>query len=614
MPSEGKVDPSPKSFDKEMNSAEQVLNNNSSPPEWISDLKGLLIDDYIYSEVLEGQNSSVVEPLKVDLIGRDHSDEEIRQAVNSDIDPEAVVKTVNSYVFDEKQYVRRQREELTDPDQGELLDFEEVVNATKESLVWDSKNHPEDSPVSPYVASRYVNAKMKDAVVESATSDEDLPSDVGASDAPLSDNEVLEAIDDELIRNDEEMLEAIKEGAPYSNGDFYERALQLGVDLHKKTEKEAFSESVFDDIIEASDGLGIDYVLRGGKRLRPAMTLLTEYGLEGEISHKGLLIGAAQEVIHGSSLALDDEMDGDEIRRNKLSTERLNRALFEEKSYDQSILDGNKVMAWAGKPVLAAVGEGVPQETAQKAFTIEADLQDGQKRDIKMENADLGDTDLEDYENMIEGKTGALYRGGVEMMVETHLENEDYSRRDQCSLENKNVHGLFTKYMDSFNKLFQAGDDMIEIFNSDDVEKSTSDIKNRKITFPALNTKYGLENMDNDYAGIFLDMFDRNYDEIANQNGEISSEVRQTASGMDKDDSEIDLEIPSEAQVGGDWEDQWITNVIREYGRDPSKEKAHEYIQNAKDAINTLEGNNVLDDEIADKYKEMAEFVYNRDT
>jgi Geranylgeranyl pyrophosphate synthase len=134
-----------------------------------------------------------------------------------------------------------------------------------------------------------------------------------------------------------------------------------------------------------------------------------------------------------------------------------------------------------------------------------------------MENSDLSETDLEDYENMIEGKTGALYSGGVEMMVETHLENEDYSERQRCSLDNNEVHSLFTEYMDSFNKLFQAGDDMLEVFNSNDVEKSTSDIKNRKITFPALNTKYGLEDENSSYAEAFLNIFDRNYDEIAKQ-------------------------------------------------------------------------------------------------
>jgi len=416
----------------------------------------------------------------------------------------------------------------------------------------------------------------------------------------------INEVADELETAEDELNE-IKNGGETGDGILYDELTNLGVKLNNGSTKEAFEQSIFDDMIEASDGLGIDYVLRGGKRLRPAMTLLTEYGLEGEITDKGLLIGAAQEIIHASSLAQDDEMDGDKVRRDKLSTERLNRALFEDKGYDQSMLDGNKVEAWAGKPVVASIDEGVPTATAQEAFTVEADLQDGQKRDIDMENADLGETELEDYEHMIEGKTGALYRGGVEIMVETHLENKDYSRKDQCNLDNEDVHSLFTEYMDSFNKLFQAGDDMIEIFNSDDVEKSTSDIENRKITFPALNTKYGLEDQDNDYARVFLDVFDRNYDQIADQNGEVSSEVKQTA-------SEMGVEIPSEAQVGGDWENQWVTDVIHEYGHAPSTSRADEYIQRAEGAIDRLQDNDVLEEEIADKYREMAGFVYNRDT
>jgi|APHM01.1.fsa_nt_gi hypothetical protein len=74
------------------------------------------------------------------------------------------------------------------------------------------------------------------------------------------------------------------------------------------------------------------------------------------------------------------------------------------------------------------------------------------------------------------------------------------------------------------------------------------------------------------------------------------------------------VEIPSEAQVGGDWENQWITDVIHEYGQKPSEDTANDYIQSAEGAINRLQENNVLDSEIANKYREMAEFVYSRDT
>jgi geranylgeranyl pyrophosphate synthase len=395
------------------------------------------------------------------------------------------------------------------------------------------------------------------------------------------------------------MLEAIKEGAPHSEGEFYERVLQLGVDLHNKTEEEAFDGSIFDDRVDASDGFGMDYVLRGGKRLRPAMTLFTEYALEGEISHKGMLVGAAQEIIHASSLAQDDEMDGDPIRRLKLTTERVNHALFNGEGYDQSMLDGNKVEAWGNKAVLAAVGQGVPQESAQEALTIEADLQDGQKRDIDMEDRELREADLEDYEQMIDGKTGALYSGGVEIIVEDHLEDVDYSEVEGSSIGNGTVQDLFMRYMDQFNKLFQAGDDAIEVFRPDGSGKSVTDIVNRKITFPAINTKYGLREEDESYAELFLDVFDDAYEQV-------TEGMRETAADMG-------IEIPDYAEVGGAWEEEWITETIQEYGLEPSQDKADEYLSNAEDAMERLQENSVIDEDVKQKYQEMAEFVWTRD-
>ncbi|EGQ43661.1 MAG: hypothetical protein J07AB43_16520, partial [Candidatus Nanosalina sp. J07AB43] len=56
------------------------------------------------------------------------------------------------------------------------------------------------------------------------------------------------------------------------------------------------------------------------------------------------------------------------------------------------------------------------------------------------------------------------------------------------------------------------------------------------------------------------------------------------------------------------------TDVIHEYGQKPSEDTANDYIQSAEGAINRLQENNVLDGEIANKYREMAEFVYSRDT
>lgn len=411
---------------------------------------------------------------------------------------------------------------------------------------------------------------------------------------------VAESLEQEIGENpsDEEIVEAIKNGGTNGDGELYERILQLAVKANNNGDQAAIEESIFEDKVEASDAFAIDYVLRGGKRLRPFMTLLTEYGLEGETSYKGGMVGAAQEVVHASSLEHDDDMDNDTLRRGKLTSERINRALYGEESWKQSVLDGNKVEAWGNEAINSIINDpseefdGIPKNASQIFFQMQGDLNDGQKRDIEMEDKELRDADLEDYEQMIAGKTGALFKSGVNIMVEDHI-----SRRKYLEEERDQIRDLFDEYMTSFNRLFQAGDDAIEVFRPENIGKSVTDIENRKITFPAIQTKEHLEQENEDYAELFLDVFDNTYDEV-------TSEMQATA-------EEMGVEIPAEA--GGGWEESWLNNVINEYGENPSNQKAEEYLDTAFESVDQLHKMDVINDTARQKYRQMAEFVWNRD-
>lgn len=412
--------------------------------------------------------------------------------------------------------------------------------------------------------------------------------------------EVTESLEQEIGENpsDEEIVEAIKNGGPNGDGELYERILQLAVKADNNGDHAAIEESIFEDKVEASDAFAIDYVLRGGKRLRPFMTLLTEYGLEGETSYKGGMVGAAQEIVHASSLEHDDDMDNDTLRRGKLTSERVNKALYGEESWKQSVLDGNKVEAWGNEAINSIINEsseefdGIPKRASQMFLQMEAELNDGQKRDIEMEDQELREADLEDYEQMIAGKTGALFKSGVNIMVEDHINRTEYLEE-----ERNQIRDLFDDYMTSFNRLFQAGDDAIEVFRPRNIGKSVTDIENRKITFPAIQTKEHLEQQNKDYAELFLDIFDNTYDEV-------NSEMQETAEKMG-------IEIPGEA--GEDWEESWLNNVINEYGENPSNQKAEEYLGTAFEAVDELHEMDVINDTARQKYKQMAEFVWNRD-
>lgn len=412
--------------------------------------------------------------------------------------------------------------------------------------------------------------------------------------------EVVKSLEQELpgTPTDQEMVKAIKNGGDHGEGELYERILQLAVEADNFGDDHAIENSIFKDKVEASDAFAIDYVLRGGKRLRPFMTLLTEFGLEGETSYKGAMVGTSQEIIHASSLEHDDDMDNDTLRRGKLTSERVNRALYGEGSWKQSVLDGNKVEAWGNEAVNSIINDpsedfqGIPKTASQIFFQMEAELNDGQKRDIDMEDMELREASLDDYEQMIAGKTGALFKSGVSMMVEDHIHSSDY-----LQAEREQIRGLFDEYMTSFNRLFQAGDDAIEVFRPENAGKSVTDIENRKITFPALQTEEALRDEDEEYAELFLDVFDGAYDEV-------TEEMQETA-------EEMGVEIGGEAY--GDWQNEWLTSVINEYGEKASNEKAEEYLGTAFGAVDELYDMDVINEEAREKYRQMAEFVWNRD-
>lgn len=72
-----------------------------------------------------------------------------------------------------------------------------------------------------------------------------------------------------------------------------------------------------------------DYVLSGGKQLRPRIFLETVSAWEGDITEDMLDVACALELLHAFFLVHDDIMDGDEMRRDKptLHTQFLHQGM-----------------------------------------------------------------------------------------------------------------------------------------------------------------------------------------------------------------------------------------------------------------------------------------------
>jgi len=95
---------------------------------------------------------------------------------------------------------------------------------------------------------------------------------------------------------------------------------------------------------------------------------------------------------------------------------------------------------------------------------------------------DITELDIDDYKDMSMGKTGFLYGAMLKMSAENAINNESYSEEVR-----EEVNDLLGDYTFHFNLAFQASDDLLEVVGSD-MDKSDSDISNRKKTATAITT------------------------------------------------------------------------------------------------------------------------------
>ncbi len=154
----------------------------------------------------------------------------------------------------------------------------------------------------------------------------------------------------------------------------------------------------------------------GGKRIRPALTILCCQAAEGKIED-ALVSAAAVELIHNYSLILDDIIDDADVRRNLPTTWKkfgLNFGILASTHYREAIEEG----------VLQSPN---PLEISRVVADTIRELVEGERLDVLFEQLP-GDDDytekhrfrdvtLTDYETMIGFKTAALLRAACEIGV-----------------------------------------------------------------------------------------------------------------------------------------------------------------------------------------------------
>ncbi len=172
----------------------------------------------------------------------------------------------------------------------------------------------------------------------------------------------------------------------------------------QKDFEQFLSESRFNDSpVELYDP--VNYLLNiGGKRLRPAVLLLSTYLFSGKYQH-AMPAAFAVEVFHNFTLAHDDIMDNAEVRRGKPT-------LHEKYSVNAGILSGDVMLVHAYKSLLKLKdADRVRIFDEFTKFAIE--VCEGQQMDMNFETSDS--ITIPEYLKMIELKTSVLVAGAMKI-------------------------------------------------------------------------------------------------------------------------------------------------------------------------------------------------------
>ena len=199
----------------------------------------------------------------------------------------------------------------------------------------------------------------------------------------------------------------------------------------------------------------------GGKRLRPAMLLLTAEAV-GEVNDDHVVLGTVIEMVHTATLIHDDVLDDADTRRhvptinsrwNDHTSILLGDFLFAQSFRLAATLKSTEACQWIG-------------EAARKVC-------EGELRQVL--DRDQTDLDQETYIDMLRGKTAELCRVA-------------------CQLGAKYAGGdcVVTKAMSEFGNsvgiAFQIADDYLDLWGDDDTVGKTlgTDIEQGKMTLPII--------------------------------------------------------------------------------------------------------------------------------
>lgn len=241
-----------------------------------------------------------------------------------------------------------------------------------------------------------------------------------------------------------------------------------------------------------------NYLLFGGKRLRPVSLVIIYKGLGG-LNPEIYNVAISVELLHNASLVHDDIIDHDLVRRGQASFHAFYQTWFEENLKEFSdIADFGMAMGILGGDLLIDLGqEAILRSKFEPSKKVKAikyyqtafkELIDGVVAESYLQTLPINKVAEEDYLEMIRGKTAALFEKSLLIGGVLADESEKYS--DEIS-----------EFAIQLGQAFQIRDDILGVFgDSAKTGKSTEgDIREGKKTLLAI---YGSVNQElNDLYG-----------------------------------------------------------------------------------------------------------------
>lgn len=236
------------------------------------------------------------------------------------------------------------------------------------------------------------------------------------------------------------------------------RTIKAPIEKEMLRYEEYFKQQLTSDILLMADAL--NYVRGGvGKMMRPMLVMLLAK-CAGEVNERTYAAASAMEMLHTASLLHDDVIDESDKRRGRMS---LNVAF----NNNVAVLAGDYLFSLSLSNAALTGDNRVISEIAQLGKALAG----GEVLQLELQAS--GEYTEENYLKVVSRKTASLFICSAACAVYTSGTQECYVER-------------YKKFGEYIGICFQIKDDIFDYFSNDVGKPTGSDMREGKVTLPAI--------------------------------------------------------------------------------------------------------------------------------